>query len=330
MLTAEGEKYGCDVCLSARGSLTTVAASSNEQLSLLSGDPSKNIVFFIADFETCPTLFKNLKVNTVPRTFILPIVRENDPKYKISDYAINDNEVMSPKLLISSIEKIAQIKITASYNPIPIITALIIFAILLAYVVSVASQNLEAALLWYRSPYIWCFISFVCFSVGVSGSISCIIRSAPLYVSGSSTLFASRGREQYLLEGIIVALWTLGCGLSLVLSFLSTKIPIPPVRHVLVILGFAMFVVFSLQIWNAYVDKTPWYSIKDTVPEEVWRWLSSSVKKSSGVLKRLLRVSEIYLWEFKDLQSLQKRAKPILFDYLKKYLSSLRSGGKSN
>lgn len=158
--------------------------------------------------------------------------------------------------------------------------------------------------------------------MGVSGSISCIIRSAPLYANDryNPTIFATRGREQFLLEGIIVALWTIGCGLSIFITYFGTRLPLSPLRHVVVILGLAMFVVFSMELWSAYIDKTPWYSIRETLPQQVWAWLSGGVRKDSNLVKRLFRLSEVYVKDFKDMESFQKKAKIILTDYLKKLL----------
>ncbi|RYG63970.1 hypothetical protein EON64_14900, partial [archaeon] len=56
------------------------------------------------------------------------------------------------------------------------------------------------------------FPSQVCFAVGVSGSISCVIRGAPLFGfsrQGVVSVFAAQGREQFYLEGIAVAALTL-------------------------------------------------------------------------------------------------------------------------
>ena len=46
--------------------------------------------------------------------------------------------------------------------------------------------------------------------------------------------------------------------------------------------------------------QTRWYNVRDTVPPAYWAFLSSSVKKSSGLAKRLVRLSEIFLFDFKD------------------------------
>jgi len=44
--------------------------------------------------------------------------------------------------------------------------------------------------------------------------------------------------------------------------------------------------------------------------------MAGSVKKSSGLWKRLLRLSEVYLNEFTSWRGFWKKAKSILFDYL--------------
>ena len=159
----------------------------------------------------------------------------------------------------------------------------------------------------------------VCFGVGVSGSIFCIIRSTPLFGasrSGGVRIFAGQGREQYVLEGIIIALFTLGAAVSLVLMNVVTKIRYSVIRHVGVLMFLSLFVVFSLQIWNAYTDKTRWYRFHETLPADLWTYLSATVKKNSGLLKRALRLSEFYLYEYKDLEGFQKKAKVLVYDYL--------------
>lgn len=155
-----------------------------------------------------------------------------------------------------------------------------------------------------------------------------MIRSAPLYGysrKGSIEIFAGQGRDQYLAEGVIVALWTLGCGLAAGLLLISTKIRFPLLRHALALLSLSIFAVLSVHIFDSYSMKTRWYNVKDTVPAPLWTWLSASTKKSSGLFKRLLRVSEVFLYEFKDWDSFQIKAKSLVWDYAVKELESLRA-----
>jgi hypothetical protein len=161
----------------------------------------------------------------------------------------------------------------------------------------------------------------VCFGVGVSGSIFCIIRSAPYFGysrQGKLSIFAGQGRDQYLIEGVVISLLTVGCGLSAYLMLLSTKLKFPLLRHVLVILFASVFVVFGIEIFKAYVSKTAWYNLKDTVPSEVWSYMTSSVKKNSDFFKRFIRLSEVWLFETKDFEGFQKKFNQLIVEYVKR------------
>jgi hypothetical protein len=140
---------------------------------------------------------------------------------------------------------------------------------------------------------------------------------------GALSVFAAQGRDQFLLEGVIVALLTLSLSLTYYFLRLSTKLRFPLVRHVLVLLFLAIFCTLGVELWQAYVLKTPWYSLRDTMPAELWRLLTSSVKKNSGVGKRLLRLSEIWLFEAKDFATFQKKVETLLLDYLRRQWSTV-------
>lgn len=159
----------------------------------------------------------------------------------------------------------------------------------------------------------------------MSGSIYCIIRSAPPFGysrQGTLSIFAAQGREQFLLEGIIVAMWTIACALSCFFIVGASKLRFPLLRHVLILFGMSVFVVFALQLWGAYTTKTSWYSLRDTLPNQVWQFLRSSVKKDSGILKRLLRSSEVWLMEAKDFSAFQKKFDLLVVEYVKRLLPS--------
>ena len=111
----------------------------------------------------------------------------------------------------------------------------------------------------------------------------------------------------------------------------------PLARHCAVLLALSLCAVLLLQIWDAYVMKTGWYSLKETLPGDVWSFLTSSVKKGSGLPKRLLRMSEYWLLESRSLEafahkfqvdddsslvhpSLTHSLQVIVLDYLKRQL----------
>lgn len=206
-------------------------------------------------------------------------------------------------------------------DPMLILVAIGILAVVLALFVSNAVNDLYSTIFFYQSPSLWSMFSVIAFGVGVSGSIFCIIRSAPYFGysrAGKMAIFAPQGRDQYLIEGIIVSSWTVGCGLCFYLIQMSTKLRFPLLRHILVMLFLTAFVVLATEIWSAYVAKTAWYSLKETVPGEVWFFLTSAVKKNSGLLKRLLRVSEIWLFEVKQYSDIYKKFNSLVVDYVKR------------
>ena len=54
------------------------------------------------------------------------------------------------------------------------------------------------------------------------------------------------------------------------------------------------------------------------MPTEVWQWLASSVRKNSGIFKRLYRVSQIWMFEYKDIEGFKLKVKQIVIDYVTK------------
>lgn len=207
------------------------------------------------------------------------------------------------------------------HDPLPYLFLVAVLSIFLSLFISAASfaPTVYTAFLWYQSPRLWQWISLICFTVGVSGSIFCIIRNAPPLGwnrLGQLVVFAPQGRDQYLIEGLVVALWTILAGASLYLLLLTSKIRFFVLRHVLVILTFSAFLVAIVEIGQAYILKTPWYSIKETFPPALWFYLTSAVKKNSDIFKRLWRLSEYWLLEAKDLHMMQKKIQSLLIDFL--------------
>ena len=168
-------------------------------------------------------------------------------------------------------------------------------------------------------------VSFAAFSVGVSGTIYCIIRSTPLYGfarDGQIEFFSGESRDQYLLEGLIVAGYVLGTATGLILMHYSTRLPYAIVRTICVCISIGLFLSMGHNLWKSYIYKTSWYSLKDTLPAPVWHFMSSSVKKNSGLPKRFYRLIEIYLsddfdvFNGDDWRRLQKKFQTLIIDYI--------------
>lgn len=322
MFTALDPRYQCAVCSRARDVYVEVSKFYEDQFDFQSEETEKRLAFFVIDVDSGRNTFNDMGLETVPRIFALPPLDIDAPKIKVGDFEVNSQSLLDgPSAFLEQISGATGVKVVPTQNPWQYILIICAIAYLLAYVASAASFKPSEAVFWYRSPKIWVLVSIVCFIVGVSGSIFCVIRSAPLvgrYQGRGLTIFAGQGRDQYLLEGLIIGLLTVGCGVAGAMMVGASKIksPEPLTKHIGVILALALFVVFSLEIADLYKLKTGWYQVKDTLPPWMWAWMSGSVKKSTGLIKRMLRLSEVFINEYSTLGGFKKKAKSILLDYV--------------
>ena len=347
MFTATAQQYQCSVCVKTKEVFTEAAELYSEQYDFRTADAgqggewknTKKMAFFLLEVDGARRTFNDMGLETVPRTYVLPPTQKNTPKLRMQDYEVSSNSLMEgTKGFLSEVTRYSKIPIVVTVNPWPLLLTLGFVGYILAFIASQAASAPAEALLWYRSPVLWGFFSMCCYCVGVSGSIFCVIKSAPLYGrgypgmpgGGEIQIFAPQGRDQFLIEGLIISAMCVGVGLLGYIMVSITKLKLgwgigpftidSAIRHVVVLLSLATMIVFCLEIAESYKMKTGWYSVKDTFPKELWFFITSSVKKNSGLLKRLIRVSEIWIYEYKDWTTFQKKASGLTFEYLKKSL----------
>ena len=281
-------------------------------------------VYFGTDVDSARSAFNSLGLETVPRLYIVPPTDAGDPQQSFGDFEISIEKAVEGKLL-DEIKRATKVEIRILWEPLPVTIGLCVFSVILAYVADAAFRAGKDAWYWYRSPRLWMLISFAAFSVGVSGTIYCIIRSAPLYGTardGGLEIFSGESREQFLLEGIIIAGYVLGAATGLILMHYSTTLSNVIVRHICVCISIGIFLTMGQNIFESYTHKTSWYNIKDTLPAPVWEFMSSSVKKNSGILKRIYRILEIFLSDDFDLfdgddwRKLQLKFRTLIIDYI--------------
>lgn len=235
MFTALHERYKCAICTQALTLYKEAALYYRSQYTLNSTSPENRLVFTLIDVDSGRSTFGKVGIETIPRTFVLPTRDIGSSKQKLSEFEIDSSKVMEEGIqgLLDEIKLLSKIEIKVTIEPWPVLFVLGIVAVLLALLVTIASMDYSAALLWYRSPKLWIVFSLICFGVGISGSIYCIIRSVPLYEAGrdGNNIMSGRNREQYLLEGIIIALLTIASSFSFILMYAATKAPYSIVRH---------------------------------------------------------------------------------------------------
>jgi len=289
------------------------------------GNAGKRVAFFILEADNARSIFSNMGLETVPRIFALPPTQASSPKMRMQDFEIPVQSLLEggPARFARELSGITGVDVRATSNPWPPLLLLGLAAYFIALLAAGAARNPKDALLWYRKPGLWASVSTLCFCVGVSGSIFCIIRSPPLYGTSKGgkgvAIFGKQGQQQYLIEGLVISALTVGCGLSMVMINWSSKLKLwGPLRHLLVILSLTAFTVCAMEIAEGYIYKTPWYSLRETVPKDLWGWFAGGLRTNSPLLKRLWRISEIWMYEFKDWNSFGSKVGPILGDWARR------------
>lgn len=89
-------------------------------------------------------------------------------------------------------------------------------------------------------------------------------------------------------------------------------------------LAFGMY--FLLQLFNFYSMKTRWYQLSETLDPQVSAFFFQPIKKTSGWGKRLWRVTQIFVREYKGWDSFAKTATAMFVNHAKRQLSSYGIG----
>lgn len=88
----------------------------------------------------------------------------------------------------------------------------------------------------------------------------------------------------------------------------------------------AFGVYFLLQLFNFYSMKTRWYQLSETLDPQVSAFFFQPIKKTSGWGKRLWRVTQIFVREYKGWDSFAKTATAMFVNHAKRQLSSYGIG----
>jgi len=344
LFTARNPNYGCEVCDNVENQFQMVARAYLQQPESKRVG-SNRIAFATLDVDSAMSVFNANMFNTVPHLFILPPIPDNvrsvgktiPPEYEI------DVGSFSPVNFAELLKRLYNVQIPKPRKD-PA------WAIVVGGVVAVAwglighfvcLDNQKARFfLWNRR--LWYFLCLFCYGFGVSGMVFCIIRNPPPFYhrpGNNIELISGEGRGQYVYEGVMIGLANALGGLALVGScnILSQRCSWWTIVPRMAISSFLLAVfLFSMQFTYAiYTTKTQWYSAAKTLPDDFQFWLASSVKKTSGWAKRIIRISEYFLFEYKTVEALKTkfnvviinyavRFPAIMSDYLKKSFMNLK------
>jgi len=339
-LTAKDSRYGCAPCNAAQKAFEDMATQYQNQYELDAVDASHRIVFFVIDVDSAREVFNSLKMETVPRLFIMPPKLTDDaPNHKASQYEVNTAAMLGGMSgLLEELNRVSGVPVRQTVDPLPTLLVLSTVSALLAVVANAAQGDLGKVYSLACSPRLWIFFSLAAFAFGVSGSVYCIIRNTPAYDVGRDgrfRLFSEQSRDQTVLEGLTVALFTFGFALSLFFVnavATSSRWHVPVVRRFLpnsvngsidrvlraiaVSAALALLLVSFDALWESYIYKTQWYRITDTMPKWIWKPFADKVVRSSGLAKRLLKLASVYIYDFKNWPAFYKSCDVYLFKFL--------------
>lgn len=88
----------------------------------------------------------------------------------------------------------------------------------------------------------------------------------------------------------------------------------------------AFGVYFLLQLFNFYSMKTRWYKLSETLDPQVAAFFFQPIKKTSGWAKRLWRVTQIFVSEYKDWGSFAKTGTAMFVNHFHRVLASYGIG----
>ena len=101
----------------------------------------------------------------------------------------------------------------------------------------------------------------------------------------------------------------------------------------------SLFVVCGLELWTLYTSKTPYYNLKALLPEDIYKWTFSPIKKDTRLAKRLLRFGQYILNDVKIpssmadsetfLKEIYNKLDILVIDYIRKTYHFYMSGNSS-
>lgn len=114
-----------------------------------------------------------------------------------------------------------------------------------------------------QSKLVWGCVSLIFYTLSVSGMVYCVIRNAPFMSrdrAGNNVYFHSQGRQQYVVEGLIIGVSNCGVGLSaVVMAEYATKIKNTKLRSIAVLVCAITIVLCYQFVVHEYANKNGWY-----------------------------------------------------------------------
>lgn len=153
---------------------------------------------------------------------------------------------------------------TIERSMMPLLISLSVSLLLLLGLIYKFFQHTEFFLQKLRSKRLWMSISWLFYGLSVSGMVFCIIRDPPPFNverSGRIQFFHPGGRQQFVVEGLIIG----GCNVVAALSVIlltqrAPKIANPSLRMSVMMFAMTCFFFTYRFVVRSYAFKNQWYS----------------------------------------------------------------------
>ncbi|OQR98851.1 hypothetical protein ACHHYP_07731 [Achlya hypogyna] len=269
LFTALGEKYACEVCQQVHPEFTVLAESV-----VASGEKARDgfdIFFGVVDFDSNQGAYGIHGFTSAPQLVYVGPDRSEDKGKKLpTKIELPANQIYSVYTQGKSAEAMMNyIKektgVDAPVQRSKAFAYTVAFSVLfvLGLIAHSVWSNLELVLNRLRRKRVWLAISFLFYGLSVSGMVYCIIREPPAFSqerNGKITFFHPQGRQQFVVEGLIVGGYDLVAAMSVILmSQFAVSIKNATLRYIMLGVCLAGFLLAYRQMVSAYAFKNPWY-----------------------------------------------------------------------
>ncbi|GAB5033214.1 cbl-interacting serine threonine-protein kinase 9 [Nannochloropsis oceanica] len=319
--TATNPKYGCQPCHVLGEYFASLADSyvlANARKPAEKQSPP--VIFAAADVDTAPTtIHQYMQLDTVPHVFFFPA---NEAPELPPQPAMRLSLEGGGSALLEELEE----RIGLVLTPIPdietTIDVAVFFALGLALLLYLVLDQWEWTKSVVFSRGIWLALSYLVFMTATGGMIYCLIRTPPPYgvYLQKVQLFMNRdSSDQFVAEGLVMGSIQLCAGLSFVGMYWFASQKRNGIAQWLGInLSLAAALYFLHRLFAFYATKTRWYDVNSTLDPNLSTFLFGNMKKGSGLFRRVLRVTQLWLYEYKDWGVFRRTASSLMAKYVKK------------
>ncbi|CAM9283828.1 unnamed protein product [Ectocarpus sp. 13 AM-2016] len=332
LFTALGAQYKCTACRTVEEPYVKVAEAYSRQYNIREAE--HKVVFARIDIGNGGTTFGNLGVNTAPRVFVVPRGTSFPQARGIADFEATNTLSRSDGMIdkyLDILGKVTGARVVIVADSSGLLPAALLLGVILGvaahFLADVPSRVMTAV----RHKGLWFAVSMGCYMTGVGGMIYCIIRNAKTHgyhQDGATAMMSPGGRDQFWYEGMVVAVLYLFMSAAILgVYYAASWKRVPSPLRTAVVLACITVLCYVVSVYMAlYAKKTPWYNLKEMIPPVVSEFHKGPLKRKHGLLRRLVRLSYLWLDDYTGFWTFCTKLKMLLWDYLVRRLDTALQG----